>query len=1641
MTLPPGTHPNGAAPDTDADTEERGLSADVRVLALIPHFECRDWLAGTIESVLTQTRPVDGIVVIDDASDDPPVDIVAAYPQVTLVHAHENVGPYRLVQQVIDATDHEAILFQDADDWSMPDRVERLLAASARTGAELVGSDYMLFDTFRWSAQPVRFPLDANHALTQRPTGHAQQHPSGLVARSLIDRVGGYATGMRFSGDDEFLRRAAYVAKVVNVPRILYYRRHRSESLTTSSATGHGTPARRAVLAEMSERAYVNVADAAAGRDPDLTPLRSRDPVGLTHLSGPSIDELNATSIATVEGRRQLRLRAPDLTARPSHGDHVPAPVAVQILVVGAPGAGADAVAAALGQHRSIAFAGDVTWSAAYGRALEQAMAVAEPTGTVMVEGTRPGTELDGLALDQPAGARLVAGTIDTMILGGGLPSADDRTGGHPSDADVLAEIARAPLTGHRRWVGTAPADRATITSLLAVFPDAAIVHVVRDVDEVAALGGEDGTIAPADAARAWQAGVSTGLDLETSLGDRVQRVRLSDVAADPLTVLDRCLEHLGADFDPAVARPFLPPTPRRQPEWHPDVTTADRHLSIALVGTTGGGVGLDALRLPVADAPEVPSHADASPPGRSGPNGGERTSQQGPTGSPARRMRRRNRIHPSVPAAVDLVDAHVPATDTVAVVSRGDDALLRFRADGLHLPATADGRYAGHHPADDGEVLAQLAAARSRGADWLLVPVTSAWWFDHYKGFAEHLDRHARRSAEADGHVLFALDDPPTEQTDGAGHEVSTPQVSTPRRQGRRPKVNVVSWSASHNPLGRTHLLAQMLSRNFDVDIVGATFDRFGGGIWPPLQDADPPVRTFPGGSLTDMLPTMETFASTLDGDAIVVSKPRFPGYGLAMLATCARRRPVILDVDDHELAFVGADTPLGLDDMVRLGDNPALDNPFGGTWTRYCDGLIGAADALTVSNAVLQARYGGVIIGHGRDETVFDPTRVDRGAVRRSLGFDPADRILLFGGTARRHKGIVDAAASLRRIGDPSLKLCLIETPELDEEVADDLAEYADHICTVPTRPMDEMPALLAAADAVCVLSDPTSPVAAYQIPAKVTDALAMGTPCLVRRVRPLDELIDHGVLTVVDDDLDDAIVELLTGTEGQDRAAAGRAVFDEQLSYAALAPRLAEIVEAQLDTTTPVPPSFTETVDLARRVAGRRSAPPDPVLSERPVPVAAATERVAGPEVPGVYDVVVFWKQNDTGLYDRRHDMVIDQLARSPRIRRVVQFDHPIGITTLDAMASDGDLSHGRLVAEITRARLDGAADTPAVVRRTFVYENRHRDDPGRIADPHPARDDHLAFVTDTLAGVGVGDGGVPVVAWGYPKHFDLPALIEAIGPDLVVSDVVDDHRTWHADGPHHDEIFDHYAEVLALTDLTLTNCAPMTAEMEQLTDNVHLVPNGCDWPPRPPGPRPAELDGMDGPIVGYVGNLSSRIDVDLLDHLARTHRDWNLVFVGSTHAGRDVLALDVHDNVHFVGPRPAEAARAFVDAFDVAIIPHTDDDMTRRMHPLKAFVYCAAGVPVVSTAVGNLGDLAPLISVADMPDTFVGAVENALGRGRRVDEASRDLLAAHAWTARMADIERLLDDAWRRRHPGWRPAPEPVSDPTSNLIARS
>jgi hypothetical protein len=214
---------------------------------------------------------------------------VRAFPQVTLLSSAENVGVYRILQQVIHETGYDAYLMQDADDWSTYNRLELLLAEAERTGAELIGTQELRISWEDGEIRPVCYTRDVNAALRARPLSFCLLNGTSLIGRNLLQRLGGFASGLRVAADGEFLSRAIYVARVVNIPYYCYFRRCRSDSLTLAPDTGHESAFRENIARMLDERLRSNAALAATSKTPDLRPLAVAQSVRLTHLLGPKL--------------------------------------------------------------------------------------------------------------------------------------------------------------------------------------------------------------------------------------------------------------------------------------------------------------------------------------------------------------------------------------------------------------------------------------------------------------------------------------------------------------------------------------------------------------------------------------------------------------------------------------------------------------------------------------------------------------------------------------------------------------------------------------------------------------------------------------------------------------------------------------------------------------------------------------------------------------------------------------------------------------------------------------------------------------------------------------------------------------------------------------------------------------------------------------------------------------------------------------------------------------------------------------------------------------------------------------------------------------------------------------------------------
>ncbi|MEZ4648175.1 MAG: glycosyltransferase [Candidatus Eisenbacteria bacterium] len=226
--------------------------------------------------------------------------------------------------------------------------------------------------------------------------------------------------------------------------------------------------------------------------------------------------------------------------------------------------------------------------------------------------------------------------------------------------------------------------------------------------------------------------------------------------------------------------------------------------------------------------------------------------------------------------------------------------------------------------------------------------------------------------------------------------------------------------------------------------------------------------------------------------------------------------------------------------------------------------------------------------------------------------------------------------------------------------------------------------------------------------------------------------------------------------------------------------------------------------------------------------------------------------------------------------------------------------------------------------------------------------------------------------------------------------------------------------------------LTTSRALFEEKRSARGTSHYLPNVADSVLfAAGGPAPRELASLDGPKLGYVGNLAAyKLDLPLLLELATTHPAWQLCLVGPVGAGdpgTDLSRLEALPNVHVFGPRPHAELPGWVGAFDVCLIPFRISESTRASFPLKFYEYMAAGKPIVSTPLPALeayADQPDLCRMAEGAAGFGAAVSAALKEGESAELAARRREEAlqHSWETRMPAIESIVASALRSRGGG-------------------
>lgn len=215
------------------------------------------------------------------------------------------------------------------------------------------------------------------------------------------------------------------------------------------------------------------------------------------------------------------------------------------------------------------------------------------------------------------------------------------------------------------------------------------------------------------------------------------------------------------------------------------------------------------------------------------------------------------------------------------------------------------------------------------------------------------------------------------------------------------------------------------------------------------------------------------------------------------------------------------------------------------------------------------------------------------------------------------------------------------------------------------------------------------------------------------------------------------------------------------------------------------------------------------------------------------------------------------------------------------------------------------------------------------------------------------------------------------------------------------------------LLAKVDAVVCTAKSLTEIKVPRTGRVHYLPQGVNYDHfAAPRPEPEELRGLPRPRIGFAGGLYDRVDLALVRRLAAEHPRGSVILVGPVAV--DVRPLDL-PNIHVLGARPYAALPAYVQAFDVGIIPYRLNDETRAVDPLKLLEYLAAGIPAVVTAIPEMAKYADVVAIGDGPDAFAARLRGVLAADRAaLAERGRALARTHTWERRAREFMRIVEE---------------------------
>lgn len=206
------------------------------VSILLPVYNCETYIGEAIESLLSQTYRNFELIIIDDGSTDCTAAILNKYSDPRIrPYQQPNKGLAFALNRAVQLAEGEYIARQDADDRSLPQRVERQVAfLEANPAVGVVGTWAEIWKEGKRTKRIHKHP--ANNAVLKFNLlfDNYFVHSSVMIRKTVFDKVGLYSTEKERQPEDyelwsRIVRDEGF--KVANIPEVLLIYREVASSI------------------------------------------------------------------------------------------------------------------------------------------------------------------------------------------------------------------------------------------------------------------------------------------------------------------------------------------------------------------------------------------------------------------------------------------------------------------------------------------------------------------------------------------------------------------------------------------------------------------------------------------------------------------------------------------------------------------------------------------------------------------------------------------------------------------------------------------------------------------------------------------------------------------------------------------------------------------------------------------------------------------------------------------------------------------------------------------------------------------------------------------------------------------------------------------------------------------------------------------------------------------------------------------------------------------------------------------------------------------------------------------------------------------------------------------------------------------